>query len=47
MANLKELRNRIESVNNTRKITAAMSQIAAAQGPGRGHRGQALRRSHA
>jgi len=31
MANLKELRNRIASVKNTRKITAAMSQIAAAR----------------
>jgi F-type H+-transporting ATPase subunit gamma len=31
MANLKELRNRIASVRNTRKITAAMSQIAAAR----------------
>jgi F-type H+-transporting ATPase subunit gamma len=31
MANLKELRNRIGSVKNTRKITAAMSQIAAAR----------------
>lgn len=31
MANLRELRNRIGSVKNTRKITAAMSQIAAAR----------------
>lgn len=31
MANLKELRNRIGSVKNTRKITAAMSQIASAR----------------
>ncbi len=31
MANLKELRVRIGSVKNTRKITAAMSQIAAAR----------------
>lgn len=31
MANLKELRGRIGSVKNTRKITAAMSQIAAAR----------------
>lgn len=31
MANLKELRTRIGSVKNTRKITAAMSQIAAAR----------------
>jgi F-type H+-transporting ATPase subunit gamma len=31
MANLKELRLRISSVKNTRKITAAMSQIAAAR----------------
>jgi F-type H+-transporting ATPase subunit gamma len=31
MANLKELRIRIGSVKNTRKITAAMSQIAAAR----------------
>ncbi len=31
MANLKELRLRINSVKNTRKITAAMSQIAAAR----------------
>lgn len=31
MANLKELRGRIASVKNTRKITAAMSQIAAAR----------------
>ncbi len=31
MANLKELRNRIGSVKNTRKITAAMSQIATAR----------------
>jgi len=31
MANLKELRNRIGSVKNTRKITSAMSQIATAR----------------
>lgn len=31
MANLKELRTRIASVKNTRKITAAMSQIASAR----------------
>ena len=31
MANLKELRLRIASVKNTRKITSAMSQIAAAR----------------
>ena len=31
MANLKELRTRIGSVKNTRKITSAMSQIAAAR----------------
>jgi F-type H+-transporting ATPase subunit gamma len=31
MANLRELRNRIGSVKNTRKITAAMSQIASAR----------------
>ena len=31
MANLKELRLRIGSVKNTRKITAAMSQIASAR----------------
>jgi F-type H+-transporting ATPase subunit gamma len=31
MANLKELRNRIGSVKNTRKITLAMSQIATAR----------------
>ena len=31
MANLKELRNRIGSVKNTRKITSAMSQIASAR----------------
>ena len=31
MANLKELRLRISSVKNTRKITAAMSQIASAR----------------
>jgi F-type H+-transporting ATPase subunit gamma len=31
MANLKELRTRIASVKNTRKITSAMSQIAAAR----------------
>ena len=31
MANLKEIRNRITSVKNTRKITSAMSRIAAAR----------------
>ncbi|HEY8380073.1 MAG TPA: ATP synthase F1 subunit gamma [Nannocystis sp.] len=31
MANLKEIRNRITSVKNTRKITTAMSRIAAAR----------------
>ncbi|MBK8238411.1 MAG: F0F1 ATP synthase subunit gamma [Deltaproteobacteria bacterium] len=31
MANLKELRLRIATVKNTRKITAAMSQIASAR----------------
>lgn len=31
MANLKEIRNRIGSVKNTRKITSAMSRIAAAR----------------
>jgi F-type H+-transporting ATPase subunit gamma len=31
MANLKEIRNRIASVKNTRKITSAMSRIAAAR----------------
>lgn len=31
MANLKEIRNRISSVKNTRKITQAMSRIAAAR----------------
>lgn len=31
MANLKEIRNRIGSVRNTRKITSAMSRIAAAR----------------
>jgi F-type H+-transporting ATPase subunit gamma len=31
MANLKEIRGRIASVKNTRKITSAMSRIAAAR----------------
>ena len=31
MANLKELRDRIGSVKNTRKITQAMSRISAAR----------------
>ena len=31
MANLKELKNRIASVKNTRKITKAMQMVAAAK----------------
>jgi len=32
MANLKEIRDRIKSVKNTRKITEAMRLVAAAMG---------------
>ncbi|MDH5488988.1 MAG: F0F1 ATP synthase subunit gamma, partial [Rhodospirillaceae bacterium] len=31
MANLKDLKNRIESVKSTRKITSAMKMVAAAK----------------